>query len=149
MTRKQQGTAKFIYNGAKDAFVKNVQEQIGLFNSEHKADFITEKKDGNVSIGLGRAGHGGGVWYEPTIVEEDDFIIIDGAINFVSWHDDDTKWWQSLIMWIGVIIPLCIVFSPVLLFRLIFSPFISTPKKQLRKYMIEYVKCTEVRKSKH
>jgi hypothetical protein len=145
MPRKQQGKAKFIFNGSKDEFVDRTLSQIGLFNAEHKANFITKIKDGNLLIGLGPAIHGSGVWYEPTIVEKDNTIIIDGAINLVSWYDDNTKWWQNLISWVFLYIPLYILFSPLFLFQLIFPFLNNTPQKKLKIFMLKYMNCTEIK----
>ena len=142
MTRKKAGAAKFIFYGSKDTFIEKVKEQIGLFNLKYKTDFIIELNAGHLSIGLGRAGHGGGIWYEPTIIEKEHSIIIDGLINFVSYNGYEMKWWQNLIMWAFIVIPLCIAFSPVIVFRLI---FIKPPQRKFINFMVKYVKCTEIK----
>ena len=71
---------RFCYNGTKEIFNQLLQKT----NSE---DYIISTIDGKISFGIERAGHSGGYWFVPDIVEYDDRIELVGKIQYFGPED--------------------------------------------------------------
>ena len=66
---------RFCYNGTKEIFNQ-------LLQKTNSKDYIISTIDGKISFGIERAGHSGGYWFVPDIVEYDDRIELVGKIQY-------------------------------------------------------------------
>ena len=66
---------RFCYNGTKEIFNQLLQKTTS-------GDYIISTLDGKISFGIERAGHSGGYWFVPDIVEYDDRIELVGKIQY-------------------------------------------------------------------
>ena len=130
---------KFVFDGTKAEFVSNLETRLHIFNAEQNTDFIVDKKENTLSLGLGRIGYDSGLWYTPTIIETENSIIIDGKIM------ESPKWNLIDYCVFVLVLPIWLIF---ILIRLVSGHNYSSKKvakSNLKCFMVEYLQCKEIK----
>ena len=142
---------RFCYNGTKEIFNQLLQKTTS-------GDYIISTLDGKISFGIERAGHSGGYWFVPDIVEYDDRIEMVGKIQYFGPEDHrNGKTKRKVKIWEIVatifIFPLICIFAIAYFIEKVLNKMRKKPKKpkpmtryeKLLDLMKNHLGCTEVK----
>ena len=116
-------TYRFVFAGTREMFLEKVEQYYNNdqnFLSAH--DYILDVSHENYRFGIGRGGHSGGYWYEPTIIEDNNQITFSGKIRYIDFSSKDKGIKKvfniigDVLLWI-LLFPLFIVFYAYKLIR--------------------------------
>ena len=139
---------RFCYNGTKEIFNQLLQKTTS-------GDYIISTIDGKISFGIERAGHSGGYWFVPDIVEYDDRIEMVGKIQYFGPEDHrngKTKRKDKIREIVATIFlfPLICIFAIACFIAKVLNKMRKKPKpmtryEKLLDLMKNHLGCTEVK----
>ena len=152
---------RFCYNGTKEMFINHCRygspdKRIsnypkGNFQNEN---YIISTTDNKVQFGIERAGHCGGYWFIPDILEFDDRIELVGIIQYFGPEDNRdsrTKRRDKIVVIVSTIIlfPLICIskfidFVGKISNKMTKEPKPKTKEDKLFDLMINHLGCTKV-----
>ena len=149
---------RFFYYGTKEMFFHQCNQ------CQYINEYIIGTLDGEIKFGIERAGHSGGYWYTPTIIEYEDKIELVGTIQYIgpqSNQDNRSKLKDKIITALLFIISLPFVLLFYGIVKLIdFIKWLSakiskkekkitlkTKEEKLSDLMINHLGCSKVEKT--
>jgi hypothetical protein len=111
----------FEFLGTKDAFLEMLDEfphsTYGNKKIYYIDSYLIELRDNKIYFGVARAGHSGGEWFVPEVVEYDNRIEFCGTIRYIGPNDDRSRI-RKIIDWIEIFLMAVLLLPIILLFAI-------------------------------